>query len=82
MLKPLIEMVFGCQHSHTTFPMTPRREGPLHRFRRKEMPAITCLDCGAEFDYDWRHMKVGKRRYPPIHQHPDVRPTLDAERAS
>ena len=82
MLKPLIEMVFGCQHEKMTFPMSARREGPLHRFRRKELPTVTCLACGQEFLYNWKAMKVGRRIYPPIHQHPDVRPTLDAESAS
>ncbi len=79
MLKPLIEMLFGCQHSKLTWPQSPRREGRLNRFRRQEPAKITCLDCGAEFEYDWRRMRVGKRIYPVAHQHPDVRPTLDAK---
>ena len=82
MLKPLIEMVFGCQHEHLTWPQSPRRNGPLNRFRRKEPAHVTCTSCGCEWNYDFKTMTVGKRIYPPIHQHPDTRPTLDAERAS
>jgi hypothetical protein len=70
---------FGCAHNHLSFPQSPRREGPIHQFSRKPTCSVTCLDCGASWEYDWRQMRIGKRIYPKPHQHPEIGPTLDQE---
>ncbi len=54
----LLDVLFGCSHKRYTFPMTTRAVQ-----RRSQAAALTgtyvvCLDCGKEFAYDWRHMKV------------------------
>ncbi|HXY03007.1 MAG TPA: hypothetical protein VEI49_05475 [Terriglobales bacterium] len=58
MLGELLDSVFGCWHRHYSFPMTARRG-----VRRSGAASLTgtyvvCLDCGKEFPYDWRDMKV------------------------
>lgn len=57
MLK-IFDVLFGCTHKRYTFPITTRPGQ-----RRSEAAALTgtyvvCLDCGKEFPYDWRQMKV------------------------
>jgi len=58
MILKLYEAVFGCRHSHYSFPVSARRMA-----RRPPAAALTgtyvaCLDCGKEFPYDWQEMKV------------------------
>jgi hypothetical protein len=58
MLSKLVDSVFGCWHSHYSFPITIRA-----RSRRSPAAAVTgtyvvCLDCGKELPYDWKEMKV------------------------
>jgi hypothetical protein len=53
----LLESFFGCRHAHYSFPITVRGT------RRNTAAALTgtyvaCLDCGKEFPYDWKEMKV------------------------
>ena len=50
------ELILGCQHDNTSFPITRRgdvatRRGSTH---------VTCLDCGHRFEYDWKTMKRGR----------------------
>lgn len=54
----LLDVLFGCAHKRFTFPITLRTGK-----RRSDAAALTgtyvvCLDCGREFAYDWRQMKV------------------------
>ncbi len=58
MIAKLFDAVFGCWHTHYSFPITVR-PGP----RRNSAAALTgtyvvCLDCGKEFPYDWQEMRV------------------------
>ena len=58
MIAKLMDAVFGCRHSHYSFPVTVRRAA-----RRPQAAALTgtyvvCLDCGKEFPYDWQEMRV------------------------
>lgn len=58
MIQRLVDSLFGCRHSHYSFPVTVRRAT-----RRPQAAALTgtyvvCLDCGKEFAYDWQEMKV------------------------
>ena len=54
----LFDLVFGCSHRRRSFPLTTRGA-------RRRIPAaaitrtyVVCLDCGKEFPYDWREMKI------------------------
>ena len=58
MLSRMMNAMFGCWHSHYSFPITIRTAK-----RRSPAAAVTgmyvvCLDCGKELPYDWREMKV------------------------
>lgn len=58
MMSKVLNAVFGCWHSHYTFPITVRA-----RSRRSPAASVTgtyvvCLDCGKELPYDWSEMKV------------------------
>jgi len=58
MFAKVIEMFFGCWHKNYSFPIT-KRAG--QRRSGAAMPTgtyVVCLDCGKEFPYDWKEMKV------------------------
>ena len=61
MLQSLINSLFGCSHPRTTFPLTPIRKnvGTLISGARSGA-YVTCLDCGREFAYDWKAMRIGE----------------------
>lgn len=50
MLTRLVDILFGCLHSRTTFPMTTKGQKTKY---------VVCLDCGKKFAYDWDEMKRG-----------------------
>jgi hypothetical protein len=58
MFAELYDAVFGCHHSHFSFPVTLR--GKAHRPQAAALTGtyVACLDCGREFPYDWHEMKV------------------------
>jgi len=49
MLRSFFDLLLGCSHQRTTFPLTPRRSGTY----------VVCLDCGKEFAYNWKEMRLG-----------------------
>ena len=52
MLSAMFNLLFGCAHRKTTFPLTAGRgRGAAY---------VVCLDCGKEFDYDWKEMRMGE----------------------
>jgi len=54
----ILARVFGCSHKKTTFPI--RRSGaPAHAPDAASVAYVVCLECGAEFDYNWQTMKIG-----------------------
>jgi hypothetical protein len=54
-----VASLFGCTHQHCTFPITAKRPGAvLSEDDSAKNTYIVCLDCGAEFPYDWQKMKV------------------------
>jgi hypothetical protein len=58
MLNSLFETIFGCAHHRTTFPITPTRNSQRAEGSRRAT-YIVCLDCGKEFDYNWKEMRMG-----------------------
>ena len=62
MFQSLFNTLFGCSHQRTTFPLTPARQSagmPLSGAARNGT-YVTCLDCGTEFAYDWKAMRIGQ----------------------
>jgi len=57
MFAKLLDAVFGCWHSHYSFPMTPR-SGSRRRMASPTGTYVVCLDCGKELPYDWGTMKI------------------------
>ena len=58
MIAELIEAVFGCKHSHYSFPISVRPVARRNAAAKLTGTYVACLDCGKEFPYDWREMKV------------------------
>lgn len=54
----LFDLVFGCSHQRCSFPITVR--GKLRRSPAASVTGtyVVCLDCGKEFPYDWKEMKM------------------------
>jgi hypothetical protein len=59
MIASLLDSIFGCSHSRTTFPLTPSRRTQLSAEASRQGTYVVCLDCGKEFDYNWKDMRVG-----------------------
>lgn len=59
MFSRLMDAMFGCWHSHYSFPITvragSRRSGRTGTY-------VVCLDCGKELPYDWHQMRVVEKR--------------------
>lgn len=54
----LLSSIFGCAHNRTTFPLTPSRRTQMTEGSRSGT-YVVCLDCGKEFDYNWKDMRIG-----------------------
>ena len=55
----LFDLVFGCSHQRCSFPITLK--GKLRRSTAASAITgtyVVCLDCGREFPYDWKEMKM------------------------
>ena len=78
MFQSLFDTLFGCSHQRTTFPLTPSRRNagnPNSATLRNGM-YVTCLDCGREFAYDWKAMRMGQPvidRVPAVTTQPSYR---------
>jgi hypothetical protein len=58
MLTKILDTVFGCAHSHYSFPRTVRSRRATAA--RLTGTYVVCLDCGKEIAYDWTNMTVVK----------------------
>lgn len=68
-MSSFLNLFFGCSHSRTTFPITPTRRGAVAGSSYAGQPKrhntyVVCLDCGKEFDYNWKEMRVGNQVEP------------------
>ena len=57
MFSRLLDALFGCMHSHISFPITIKK-GPRSRAALFTGTYVVCLDCGKEMPYDWKQMKI------------------------
>lgn len=60
MFKWIADIVLGCGHTRTTFPQTTSRG-----------TYICCLCCGAEIEFNWKDLRVG-RVLPPVITHKEA----------
>lgn len=58
MLGSLLNSLFGCSHQRTTFPLTPGHK--MASATHRHGTYVACLDCGQEFRYDWKEMRLGE----------------------
>ena len=58
MMARIIDAVFGCWHSHYSFPITVRSNARRNTAAALTGTYVVCLDCGKEFPYDWKEMRV------------------------
>jgi hypothetical protein len=58
MLGSLLNSLFGCSHQKTTFPLTPGHK--MASATHRHGTYVVCLDCGQEFRYDWKEMRLGE----------------------
>jgi len=58
MLSKVLDAMFGCWHSHYSFPITVRAGSRRSGAAARTGTYVVCLDCGKEFSYDWHAMKV------------------------
>lgn len=57
----IFDALFGCTHKRTTFPQSKRGTQRPHAADRTGT-YVVCLDCGKEFAYDWKNMRVMSSR--------------------
>lgn len=68
----IFDALFGCWHKNMSFPLTSiraRRHAGAAALQTGTY--VVCLDCGKEFAYDWKEMRVldsGEQR-PYVHAH-------------
>ena len=58
MIAEFFDTVFGCKHSHYSFPISVRPASRRSAASKLTGTYVACLDCGREFPYDWQEMKV------------------------
>jgi len=58
MLGDVFDLLFGCTHRRYTFPITAKPGQPRTGAAALTGTYVACLDCGKEFPYDWKLMKV------------------------
>jgi DNA-directed RNA polymerase subunit RPC12/RpoP len=56
MIDSVLNLLFRCSHRRITRPITPvMKSGEPHG-----QTYVVCLDCGKQFEYDTREMRIGK----------------------
>jgi hypothetical protein len=56
LIDTLLNLVFRCAHRHLTRPLTPVTRGD----EPQGEAYVVCLDCGKQFAYDTKEMRIGK----------------------
>jgi hypothetical protein len=49
-----------CHHKKLSFPITIVGNRPLLKPSKHKRTYVVCLQCGMEFDYDWKNMRFDK----------------------
>jgi hypothetical protein len=58
MLAKITDLFFGCWHKNYSFPITKKSGQRRSGAAKATGTYVVCLDCGKEFAYDWKEMKV------------------------
>ena len=54
----LYDLVFGCWHRKLSFPISTPRGQRRSTAACETGTYVVCLDCGREFPYDWKEMRI------------------------
>jgi hypothetical protein len=75
MLHSIFNSLFGCAHQRTTFPITPGKKaaGISAAGGLRNGTYVACLECGKEFAYDWKQMRIGEPMIPPALAAPEAK---------
>jgi hypothetical protein len=65
MFSRLLDVLFGCMHQRYSFPITIKK-GRRSPAALATGTYVVCLDCGKEFPYDWKQMKVVQPSSGPV----------------
>jgi hypothetical protein len=57
-MQRLFDCLFSCRHKRLSFPQSPRKGQRRCAAAMTTGTYVVCLDCGKEFAYDWREMRV------------------------
>ena len=58
-MASLIDFLFGCWHRNYSFPITAKKGARMRPVAAQQTGTyVVCLDCGKEFPYDWKAMKM------------------------
>ena len=68
MITSLLNVMFGCSHKRTTFPITRRSQ--ISTGGTRTGTYVVCLECGQEFAYNWKDMRMDSGG--PITNRPQV----------
>ncbi len=60
------DIVFGCWHRNYSFPITTKPGQRRSGAALATGTYVVCLDCGKEFAYDWKAMKVVSPDAQPV----------------
>lgn len=70
----IFDALFGCWHKNMSFPLSARQGQRRSQAATQTGTYVVCLDCGREFAYDWKAMRVIAidRAAAPAHSHIEV----------
>lgn len=54
----ILDALFGCWHKRISFPQTSKRGQRRCEAATQTGTYVVCLDCGTEFAYDWKKMRI------------------------
>ena len=54
----ILDALFGCWHKQISFPQTSKPGQRRCEAATQTGTYVVCLDCGTEFAYDWKTMRI------------------------
>jgi hypothetical protein len=71
----IFDALFGCWHKRISFPQTSKRGQRRCEAANQTGTYVVCLDCGQEFAYDWKKMRI----LSPSEMQPFARARVEVE---
>ena len=68
----IFDALFGCWHQNLSFPQTSKPGQRRSEAATQTGTYVVCLDCGTEFAYDWKNMRVLSPNKKPSFAHARV----------